>query len=100
MLGSGGTGNSSGPSWDPLPYASAAAPCRPAGAAHSGLWPRRPPPGPARPTWPQAPMRSEEHTPELQPRSDLAYRLLLEKKKKLVGAHPLVSCDCARAVAV
>src|SRR5207249_1512593 len=29
MLGSDGTGNSSGPSWDPLPYASAAAPLLP-----------------------------------------------------------------------
>src|SRR2546421_3502548 len=29
--------------------------------------------------------RSEEHTSELQSRSDLVCRLLLEKKKKLVG---------------
>src|SRR2546428_3802380 len=30
---------------------------------------------------PRAPMRSEEHTSELQSRSDLVCRLLLEKKK-------------------
>src|SRR2546428_6811262 len=31
-------------------------------------------------------VRSEEHTSELQSRSDLVCRLLLEKKKKQVGA--------------
>src|SRR2546428_5710837 len=32
-------------------------------------------------------MRSEEHTSELQSRSDLVCRLLLEKKKKRTTAH-------------
>src|SRR2546421_6424891 len=32
--------------------------------------------------WPRRPTRSEEHTSELQSRSDLVCRLLLEKKKK------------------
>src|SRR5450432_2675240 len=32
--------------------------------------------------------RSEEHTSELQSRSDLVCRLLLEKKKKIVGISP------------
>src|SRR5206468_8180332 len=31
--------------------------------------------------WPSPPLRSEEHTSELQSRSDLVCRLLLEKKK-------------------
>src|SRR2546421_8705436 len=31
--------------------------------------------------------RSEEHTSELQSRSDLVCRLLLEKKKNLLSAH-------------
>src|SRR5216683_5826664 len=35
--------------------------------------------------------RSEEHTSELQSRSDLVCRLLLEKKKKKLCAHPLIS---------
>src|SRR2546421_6750222 len=35
--------------------------------------------------------RSEEHTSELQSRSDLVCRLLLEKKKR----HPLVPGRCA-----
>src|SRR2546421_5684303 len=33
--------------------------------------------------WDRALMRSEEHTSELQSRSDLVCRLLLEKKKKI-----------------
>src|SRR5438034_2952554 len=40
-----------------------------------------------RPTW--APLRSEEHTSELQSHSDLVCRLLLEKKKKKTkNKHP------------
>src|SRR5216683_5711267 len=38
--------------------------------------------GRARRRWPRAELRSEEHTSELQSRSDLVCRLLLEKKKK------------------
>src|SRR3989440_4577788 len=40
--------------------------------------------GSARSGWsrPSCPLRSEEHTSELQSRSDLVCRLLLEKKKK------------------
>src|SRR2546421_8469247 len=34
-----------------------------------------------------AALRSEEHTSELQSRSDLVCRLLLEKKKKKVKSH-------------
>src|SRR2546421_7411032 len=37
---------------------------------------------PLRPRARAAPLRSEEHTSELQSRSDLVCRLLLEKKKK------------------
>src|SRR2546421_8025322 len=49
--------------------------------------------------------RSEEHTSELQSRSDLVCRLLLEKKKKTFGSHPThgagtfqryASCESAR----
>src|SRR5712664_3882675 len=36
--------------------------------------------------------RSEEHTSELQSRSDLVCRLLLEKKK----SRPSLSCECRR----
>src|SRR2546421_3646294 len=35
-------------------------------------------------------VRSEEHTSELQSRSDLVCRLLLEKKKKKYGTHVLI----------
>src|SRR5438874_9203118 len=42
-----------------------------------------------------APLRSEEHTSELQSRRDLVCRLLLEKKKRRVLALPL----CGRSVA-
>src|SRR2546421_2614697 len=35
--------------------------------------------------------RSEEHTSELQSRSDLVCRLLLEKKKKYHGSHALMA---------
>src|SRR2546421_9529700 len=37
----------------------------------------------------EATMRSEEHTSELQSRSDLVCRLLLEKKKKKNKTHSL-----------
>src|SRR5437868_10638766 len=37
--------------------------------------------------------RSEEHTSELQSRFDLVCRLLLEKKKKLIHACPVVGPD-------
>src|SRR3982750_4971005 len=43
---------------------------------------RRPLRGLRRRSPPEAPKRSEEHTSELQSRSDLGCRLLLEKKKK------------------
>src|SRR2546428_4285353 len=52
----------------------------------SGPWPQPPrcprhlPPEPCR--WTSCRPRSEEHTSELQSRSDLVCRLLLEKKKK------------------
>src|SRR2546421_9634920 len=36
--------------------------------------------------------RSEEHTSELQSRSDIVCRLLLEKKKKLSCVPPPISC--------
>src|SRR2546421_849830 len=38
--------------------------------------------------------RSEEHTSELQSRSDLVCRLLLEKKKKTTSMR---ECDCTQA---
>src|SRR2546428_7033053 len=47
--------------------------------------PAQPPQAPPR----RAPARSEEHTSELQSRSDLVCRLLLEKKKKIQR-----NCDC------
>src|SRR2546421_1068171 len=41
-----------------------------------------------------APLRSEEHTSELQSRSDLVCRLLLEKKKKReIGGRPHLVCS-------
>src|SRR5256712_9599972 len=42
-----------------------------------------------------APMRSEEHTSELQSRSDLVCRLLLEKKKKIhnTAEYRHTGCD-------
>src|SRR2546428_8659699 len=43
-------------------------------------------------------VRSEEHTSELQSRSDLVCRLLLEKKKKLIeefGLRMLISCKAS-----
>src|SRR5216683_3780777 len=49
------------------------------------LWPAKPP-AQAAPPAPVAP-RSEEHTSELQSRSDLVCRLLLEKKKKKKYIH-------------
>src|SRR2546421_1568978 len=55
-------------------HASAAAPCSP-----------RPPPRSRAPARPRA--RSEEHTSELQSRSDLVCRLLLEKKKRRLKHH-------------
>src|SRR5206468_7072577 len=39
------------------------------------------------------PMRSEEHTSELQSRSDLVCRLLLEKKKHLTQSRPLTRLE-------
>src|SRR2546428_10282545 len=39
-----------------------------------------------------APCRSEEHTSELQSRSDLVCRLLLEKKKNDASTSPDLSC--------
>src|SRR2546430_17477271 len=39
----------------------------------------------------RTPARSEEHTSELQPQSNLVCRLLLEKKKKTVGTVMLDS---------
>src|SRR5206468_9840470 len=36
----------------------------------------------------RTPVRSEEHTSELQSRSDLVCRLLLEKKKKITKTKP------------
>src|SRR3989440_1969934 len=47
--------------------------------------------GSARSGWsrPSCPLRSEEHTSELQSRSDIVCRLLLEKKKKKQPAHSL-----------
>src|SRR2546430_13117961 len=38
---------------------------------------------------PQPPLRSEEHTSELQSQSNLVCRLLLEKKKKKHNTHKL-----------
>src|SRR5207249_11336022 len=38
-----------------------------------------------------APLRSEEHTSELQSRFDLVCRLLLEKKKKILSSDCLIS---------
>src|SRR2546427_4845109 len=50
-------------------------------------WSRKPPPPPI--PCRSRPMRSEEHTSELQSQSNLVCRLLLEKKKQLVehGVH-------------
>src|SRR3712207_9360571 len=66
------------------------------GAARSSVSPRRSPPkttairGPPRATNGSARSgRSEEHTSELQSRQYLVCRLLLEKKKKHVGARRL-----------
>src|SRR5216683_1992970 len=46
--------------------------------------PRRAPPCAPRRCHPTGPARSEEHTSELQSRSDLVCRLLLEKKKNTI----------------
>src|SRR2546428_1920420 len=47
----------------------------------------------------QAPERSEEHTSELQSRSDLVCRLLLEKKKRIaLRASVVYQRDLARSV--
>src|SRR2546421_4011488 len=43
--------------------------------------------------WKARRARSEEHTSELQSRSDLVCRLLLEKKKKHILPHDLVLLD-------
>src|SRR2546430_11713886 len=47
---------------------------------------------------PLYPMRSEEHTSELQSQSNLVCRLLLEKKKylKTPNTRPLTSCNMPR----
>src|SRR3989440_5997683 len=49
-------------------------------------------------------MRSEEHTSELQSRSDLVCRLLLEKKKKILEFYPRFCpnrvCENHRATAL
>src|SRR2546421_6507348 len=59
---------------------------RPDGGTRSDTRPRCAPPCRMRPaTCPPTSERSEEHTSELQSRSDLVCRLLLEKKKR---AHP------------
>src|SRR2546428_1889511 len=45
-------------------------------------------------------LRSEEHTSELQSRSDLVCRLLLEKKKKQrhpAAEHPMEARQCSRS---
>src|SRR2546421_7011791 len=44
--------------------------------------------------------RSEEHTSELQSRSDLVCRLLLEKKKKNNNAYATMTCLLQRYVAL
>src|SRR2546428_9725422 len=41
----------------------------------------------------RAALRSEEHTSELQSRSDLVCRLLLEKKKKYIQRVSSTPCD-------
>src|SRR5688572_20217407 len=41
--------------------------------------------------------RSEEHTSELQSQSNLVCRLLLEKKKQLLGRRPLARCHLSRS---
>src|SRR2546421_3928953 len=53
-------------------------------ACPSGAAPRKPGTTGTTPRAPPAARRSEEHTSELQSRSDLVCRLLLEKKKKLI----------------
>src|SRR5206468_11481720 len=62
----------------PLPRRRPSAPCRSPAASRPGA-------GPAPRTARRA--RSEEHTSELQSRSDLVCRLLLEKKKYLDSPH-------------
>src|SRR2546421_1241391 len=44
--------------------------------------------------------RSEEHTSELQSRSDLVCRLLLEKKKKIVGQVASTDLNSGTTVAL
>src|SRR5206468_5248048 len=43
-------------------------------------------------------IRSEEHTSELQSRSDLVCRLLLEKKKKTLHKQPVISIQSQQMV--
>src|SRR5476651_2507998 len=47
--------------------------------------------------WPKTPMRSEEHTSELQSRQYLVCRLLLEKKKNKIKQHDLTLIPSTRA---
>src|SRR2546421_7052876 len=61
---------------------------RPPGRAGGAARSLRPPPAQRDEAWSQD--RSEEHTSELQSRSDLVCRLLLEKKKK----KKIMSADC------
>src|SRR2546428_4622439 len=48
--------------------------------------------------WRISPSRSEEHTSELQSRSDLVCRLLLEKKKKTLAHSPHTVPPLARTI--
>src|SRR2546428_3701114 len=45
-------------------------------------------------------LRSEEHTPELQSRSDLVVRLLLEKKKHRVGSQDHIRPNAMNGITV
>src|SRR3712207_8418753 len=54
----------------------------PSTTTRRSTWPARWPPTPTpSPSWRSSPVRSEEHTSELQSRQYLVCRLLLEKKK-------------------
>src|SRR5689334_23616018 len=64
---------------DALPIWRSAAPRARSRGARRGSRPRRPPP--------TSPIRSEEHTSELQSQFHLVCRLLLEKKKKKRHKH-------------
>src|SRR2546422_8298287 len=47
-----------------------------------------------------SPMRSEEHTSELQSRLHLVCRLLLEKKKKKNNTNMVMKCQCTQHLAL